>query len=382
MLAMRYLVAAALAVAVGLTIRFDLTERAGFEDEVFRAALSEEIRSGETVCPLSSYAVDRTPSWLLGACAVGGPDWLTAAKLYGEDAAKVFRVYGHDPAFVGLFERLGHPVVPVIAYFVRNGSTQYRVQEAIGNSLARLWDDGELSFTLADLTPEQYGLIAIQELSDRGHELLAEFEIVDGIAVRKQFTRTIFGAKALLLGGISDLESVLARGERLPTWGEMGWATVDGLVVAGGIGATAKALRIARAPIAAAGRGTMQITRLGVAGRGAVRSLATVGRAAGVVAIVAIPYVAITRPHLVAAAGGWIAEQAGLPAWFGVFAAYVLLCLLVAMLLRVVLGPFFWTMQTLLRCVGWIAGRGWRLSGRQNQPMVLALPSEARSGPR
>jgi hypothetical protein len=161
----------------------------------------------------------------------------------------------------------------------------------------------------------------------------------------------------------------------------MGSAAFDGLIVVGGIGATAKALRVARAPIAATGRGTMQITQLGLAGRGAVRSLAAVGRAAGVVAIVAIPYVAITRPYLVAAAGGWMAEQAGLPAWFGVFAAYALLCLLVAMLLRVALGPFSWTIQTLLRCVGWIAGRGRRFSGQQIQPMVLAVHSETRSGP-
>ncbi len=382
MLGLRYFVALALVVAVGLTLRWGSEERAGFEDEVLHAALSEEIRSGQTVCPLGSDAIDRAPSWLLGACAAGGLDWYRAADLYDDDAADVFRVYGHDPAFAEIFQRLGHPVIPVIAYFVRNGSTQVRLQETVGNTLSRLWNEGELSFSLVDLTPEQYGLVAIHELRDRGHELLSEFEIVGGVAVRKPFTRTVLGAKNILLGGISDLESVLARGERLPTWGEMGWAAFDGLIVAGGVGATAKALRVSRAPIAAAGRGTVKATHLSAAGRSAARSLATVGRAAGVAAIVAIPYVVVTRPHLVAAAGGWLAEQAGLPAWLGVFAAYALLCLIVATLLRLVLGPFAWTIQALLRCVSWIAGRVRRCSGQEQQALVLALQSEGRSARR
>ncbi|WP_287351038.1 hypothetical protein, partial [Mesorhizobium sp.] len=105
------------------------------------------------------------------------------------------------------------------------------------------------------ISPEQYGLIAIHELKDRGHEMLSEFEIVDGTAVRRQFTRTLLGAKNIVLGGVSDLEGVITRGERLPTWGEMGWAAFDAAIVVGGMGAAAKALRVARAPVAAAGRG-------------------------------------------------------------------------------------------------------------------------------
>jgi hypothetical protein len=364
MLQMKYLIAVALAVSVILTLRWGWTERAGFEDELAHAVLSEEIRRGDSRCPLSTQAIDRAPLWLLHACAAGGLDWHKAAALYGDDAANVFGVYGQDQVFTDVFERFGHPVVPVIAYFVRNGSKQYRLQETVGRGLSRLWHDGEFSFGLADLTPEQYGLVAIHELADRGHELLSEFEIVGGVAVRKQFTRTVLGAKNILLGGVSDLEGVLARGERLPTWGEIGWAAFDGVIVVGAVGGAAKALRAARAPIAAAGRGPARMTHFGVAGRGTIRSLATVGKAAGVAAIVAIPYVAITRPHLVAAAGGWLAEQAGLPAWLGVFAAYALLCLVVGTLLRIILGPLAWTIQTTVRCLSWIAG-GLRLRSGQ-----------------
>src|SRR5690606_25208926 len=107
---------------------------------------------------------------------------------------------------------------------------------------------------VTELSPEQYGLIAIEELRDRGHEMLSEFEIVDGVAVRKQFTRTVLAAKQVIFGGISDLEKVIVRGERLPAWSEVGWASFDAVIVVGGVGAAAKALRAARVPVSIAGR--------------------------------------------------------------------------------------------------------------------------------
>jgi hypothetical protein len=151
---------------------------------------------------------------------------------------------------------------------------------------------------------------------------------------------------------------VITRGERLPTWGEMGWAAFDAVIVVGGIGAAAKALRAAKAPVLAAGRGTVRIAHLRAAGKGAFQSLSAVGTAAGVAAVVALPYVAITRPHLLTNAAGWIAEQAGLPAWLGAFAAYLILCLVLAFLLRMVLAPLAWTLRTLGKIVGRLAGAG------------------------
>ena len=337
-----YLLAASLVFATLLTLGWQWRERADFEDEVVRAALAEEVRRDGTRCPLGDRAVEQARPWLLAACAAGGLGWVEAEAKYGEDAARVFLVYGEDPDFVEVFGRLGHPVVPVIAYFVKNGSSQYLLQETVGQGLSRLWNEGKIGFGVAEISPEQYGHIAIHELKDRGHEMLSEFEIVNGTAVRKQLTRTLLGTKNLVLGGVSDLEGVIARGERMPTWSEVGWAAFDAVVVVGGVGAAAKALRVARAPVAAAGRGTMRVATLRAAGRGAVQSLSAVGKAAGVAAVVALPYVAITRPQLVASAAGWIAEQAGLPAWLGAFAAYFLACLAVAFLLRLVLGPLVW----------------------------------------
>ncbi len=54
----------------------------------------------------------------------------------------------------------------------------------------------------------------------------------------------LLGAKNLVLGGVSDLEGVITRGERLPTWGEMGWATFDAVILVGGIGAAVTRITI------------------------------------------------------------------------------------------------------------------------------------------
>ncbi|NMG37805.1 hypothetical protein GRZ55_00965 [Chelativorans sp. ZYF759] len=343
---LRYVLAAALVLAIGLTLRWQWQDRGSFEEEVTHAAVAAELSKESTLCPLRDRAAREKQAWLLAACVSGGLGWIEADARYGEDAAKVFLVYGEEAAFREVFGRIGHPVVPVIAYFVENGSSQYLLQETVGQGLSRLWNDGRMGFGLAEITPEQYGLIAIHELEERGHEFLSEFEVVDGKAVRRQFTRTLLGAKNVVFGGISDLESVIARGERLPTWSEVGWAAFDAVVVVGGIGAAAKALQVARAPIAAS-RGTLRIAHLRAAGRGAVRSLSAVGTAAGVAAVVALPYVAITRPHLLTSAAGWVAEQAGLPAWLGAFAAYFVLCLIVFLLLKLVLSPLTWTLGAL-----------------------------------
>ena len=329
-----------------------------------QAALWRKFAATTPAAPLSNTAIEQARTWVLAACAAGGLGWHEAAARYGEDAAKVFLVYGEDPDFVETFDRLGHAVVPVIAYFVNNGSSQYLLQETVGQGLSRLWN-GEPAVGIADISPEQYGLIAVHELKDRGHEMLSEFEIVEGIAHRRQFhphaarrqehrlrrrfrpggrdhpRRNGFRAGARWAGQPSTRSSLSAGWVRQP-----------------------RPLRVARTPVAIAGRGTLRMAHLRAAGRGAVQSLSAVGTAAGVAAVVAIPYVAITRPDLMTDAAGWIAEQAGLPSWLGAFAAYLLTCLIVVFLLRTVLGPLAWMLQMLGRIVSGLA----RATGALSRP--------------
>jgi hypothetical protein len=96
---------------------------------------------------------------------------------------------------------------------------------------------------LADITREQIGLIAIYGLARRGNEMLAEFEIVEGAAKRRPVTRLLLGLKDLLLGGVGDIETILVRGERLPSWKEVGFAALDVTIVTSAVGAVTRVAR-------------------------------------------------------------------------------------------------------------------------------------------
>jgi hypothetical protein len=329
-----------------LAVRWQLNEHRDFETAVQRAVLVEEINRNSARCPLSAEAINVAKPWLLAACAESGLGWYEAEATYGSDAEKVYLLYGQDPGLAEVFDRYGPVVVPVITYFVRHGSMQYLLQDAIGQGWSNLWGEKDAR-SVPELSPEQYGLIAIEELRDRGYEMLSEFEIVDGVAVRKQFTRAVLAAKNVAFGGVSDIERVIARGERLPTWDEVGWASVDAVIVVGGLGVAAKSFRLARSPIAAAvGSSTARLQLLRGAGRTATRSLSAVAKAAGVATVVAVPYLAITHPTLLTNAAGWMAEQAGVPGWVGPFVVYFVISGVMVVLLRMLVRPFVWSVRT------------------------------------
>lgn len=346
----RYALVAALTAAALLTVLWAQASPPSFEKEVARAVLTIEVQNPGSRCPLNSTELARAEPWMIAACLAGGLGWYEAVQRYGEDAASVMAVYGQEPSFAEVLDRYGHAVIPVIVYFVENGSTQYQLED----SLSRLLTAGDLS--IRRLSPEQYGLIAINELGRRGHEMLSEFEIVAGKAKRKQFTRALLGAKNLLFGGVSELDSVMARAERLPKWSEVGWAGLDLAIIGGAAGAAIKIFRAGRVPatITAQTAGRLSLTRSAFSNT--ARSLSVIGRAAGVGAIVAVPYVLLIRPDLIVAAGGWLADAAGLPAWFGAFLVYAALCLAVLVIARLVLSPLINLARLLGAALAWLAG--------------------------
>jgi hypothetical protein len=173
-------------------------------------------------------------------------------------------------------------------------------------------------------------------------------------------TRLLLGLKDLLLGGVGDIETILIRGERLPSWKEVGFAALDVTVIAGSVGAVARAARFgvgaaetiekSTARLAAGGAAEENTMRLAaaegaagdnvvrVAAEGAYGAISAVGTAGVFVAPMALAYVAITRPQLVASAGGWVAEQLGGNRSAGVFAVYLIGVFLVLQFLR----PLWW----------------------------------------
>ena len=367
------------------------SDRRGFEELAIRAAVADEARTPGAKCPLSQDFTDKAEIRLLSICFKYGLDAFEAAQRYPATAAKVFAVYGEEETFQKVLDRYGHQVIPVVAYFVENGSREFQIRQALGDALQKIWEGKKPKWELADITREQIGLIAIYHLEHRGHEMLAEFEIVDGVAKRKLLARFLLGTKDLLLGGVGDLETILVRGERLPTWKEVGFAALDVAIVAGGVGAVAKAtrlgggaaevveksavrlgaegaatkntirlaaestagkntIRLAAAESAAennairlaAAEGAAEKNTIRLAAEGAYEAISAVGKTGVLVAPVAFVYVAVTRPQLIASAGGWVAEQLGANRLVGIFVVYLIGIFLIFQLLR----PLLWCGRT------------------------------------
>ena len=336
-----------------------VSDQRGFEELAVRAAIADQAGVPGTKCPLSQEYTDKADIGLLSICVKYGLGAYEAAQRYPATAAKVFAVYGDDETFQKVLDRYGHQVIPVIAYFVENGSREFQVRQALGDALQQMWEGKKPKWELADITREQVGLIAIYHLERRGHEMLAEFEIIDGTARRKPMTRFFLGLKDLLVGGVGDIETILVRGERLPTWKEVGFAALDVTIVAGGVGAVAKVARLGvgtaeaveksavrLAAEGAAEKNTMRLAAEGTAGNNAIRvaaegayeAISAVGKTGVVVAPIAFAYVAITRPQLIASAGGWVAEQLGGNRSVGIFAVYLIGIFLILQFLR----PLLW----------------------------------------
>jgi len=309
-----------LAVAAALAaIPTALADPRSFEEISVRAAMTDRVNIEGTRCPLSQKVVDKMELALLSLCLMHGLSAYEAAQRYPAIAAKVFVVYGDDRTFQEILDKYGHAVIPVVAYFVENGSSEFKFRRAIGEAWEALRNGEKVEWHFSDITPEQLGLMAIYEINRRGHEMLAEFEIVDGSAKPKRLTRVLLGAQDLLLGGLKDLEKVLTRDERRPTWKEVGWAALDVTIVAGVVGAVTK---VARAGGRAAGVAEKSTVRL--AGEDAIEAITTIGNTTVRAAPIAFIYVAITRPDIIASAGGWIAEQVGFPRTTGIFAVYLI----------------------------------------------------------
>src|SRR5215813_2769025 len=184
-----------------------LSDQRGFEELAIRAAIAEEARAPNAKCPVSSQYTDTVDLSLLSICLKYGLGAYQAAQHYPNSAPKVFAVYGEDETFQKVLDRLGHAVIPVVAYFVEHGSRELQIRQAAGEVMQHIWEGERPSWQ--SITREQIGLIAIYQLDRRGHEMLAEFEIVDGKAVRKPFRRFFFAVKNLLLGGVDDIETIL-----------------------------------------------------------------------------------------------------------------------------------------------------------------------------
>jgi hypothetical protein len=293
----------------------EVADQRPFEEILERANIVDRANAPGSKCPLSQETIEWAEVGLLSICLAHGLSAYEAARRYPESATKVYAVYGQEEIFWTVLDQYGHDAVPVVAYYVENGSRELQVRQTLGEVWQQLWAGQTPKWELANLTREQIGLIAIHRLAARGYEMLAEFEIVDGAAKRKPMTSIILAAKDFLLGNLSNVETILVRGERLPTWRETGLAALDVTVV----GTAGRSLT----RMAGAGSGLVVEKSTGrVIAESAFQTVTSLGTITWDVAPLAFVYFAIERPALLGSLGGWIAEQLGVNRFVGIFAVY------------------------------------------------------------
>ncbi len=128
-----------------------VSDRRGFEELAVRAAIADEARAQDSKCPLLQDYIDKADIGLLSICLKHGFGAYEAARRYPAIAAKVFAVYGEVETFQEVLDRYGHPVIPVIAFFVE----QVHVSSKFGKQLGML-DENHLAPT----TPAKIRLIS------------------------------------------------------------------------------------------------------------------------------------------------------------------------------------------------------------------------------
>jgi hypothetical protein len=300
--------------------------RGSFEEDI------AHLEAGAS-CPLNEEVLRHAAPDVVAVCAKYGDVAFRIAERYPKIAPRLFTLYGDLPQWKEILDLYGHEVIPVVWYF-QQGSKEIQVRQALGRAVEDLLHGERPGFQIEDLTQEQLGYVAILMLKDQGHDLLGQFEFVNGEVRRRPLQSALSTLKEIFLGGVSQLERVLVRGERWPSFGEIGSAVLDVAVATGGVSALAS-LRVA-APAAEdlAATRVGRLAALEVGSEAVGNSAMTLGRKILPTAAVAgALYLALTHPHVVTAAGEWIAERAGLPLWVGAFVVWMILVLPIAVLI-------------------------------------------------
>jgi len=346
-------------IAVGSFILTKMADERPFVELVDRAVMSDQAKSFNASCPLSQEYINKADLNLLAICSRYGLAAYDAARRYPVSGPQIFALYGGDQTFRAILDRYGHQVIPVVAYYVENRSSMYQLRQAFGEAVQQLWAGERPTWEPSRITPEEIGLLVINQIDARGQEFLAEFENVNGAARRKPMASTFLEIKDFLFGGVDNLETILIRAERLPTWGELGDAGIDATLIIGGVAALGKVrvlAREARIEGAAVERSSVRSIVKGAYGAiGGVSTAYTVGS-------ISLLYIAVTHPSLIRSAAGWAAEQLGYDRVAGIFVAYfIILSIALA-----VLSPLIWCSALIVRPFVRLGSILWRL-GRARQ---------------
>ena len=125
--------------AIGSLLLTKAADQRPFEELMQRAVIADHARRFSANCPLSQEYIDKADLNLLAICSEHGIDAYFAARRYPVSGPKIFALYGKDQAFLAILDRYGHPVIPVVAFYVENGSLVYQYRQALGEVFQRMW---------------------------------------------------------------------------------------------------------------------------------------------------------------------------------------------------------------------------------------------------
>jgi hypothetical protein len=112
--------------AVVASLSTTVTDKRNFKEIAERTVMAEKASGPGSKCPLSRASIDSTDLNLLSICMAYGLVAYDATERYPASAPKIFALYGDEPAFQRILDRYGHQIIPIVAYFVDNGSSTYQ----------------------------------------------------------------------------------------------------------------------------------------------------------------------------------------------------------------------------------------------------------------
>src|SRR5215813_1517377 len=141
-------IAALIAAVLALT-----SDRRGFEELAVRAAVAQQTGAPGAKCPLSVESSDTADLGLLGICLKYGLGAYDVARRYPATATKVFAVYGEDETFQKVLDRYGHPVIPIVAFFVENRLGEFELRQTLSNAWWQMWPGHKPKWAPAAISP-------------------------------------------------------------------------------------------------------------------------------------------------------------------------------------------------------------------------------------
>ncbi|GAA3534600.1 hypothetical protein GCM10022394_12690 [Zobellella aerophila] len=287
-------------------------------------------------------------------------------------ASRVFSLYGKEPEFQEILLRYGETVLPPIQHFLARpihtieliNQADQRYQ-AIKQYFTATPEEAGAAALATDrfqrLSPEERGWYAVNFIKREGHDFLGQFVVTPQGETEWIVTeRMLEGVNQFFTSGIRTLETKYRSGEEL-TAGDVGWASVDVLVLSSAV----KVLHMGRA--AAVTRGASQGTRsAALAARVSQggRMVLNSARYAKWPLVIGAGYLVVTHPSLVNDLLAGVAEVLDYPVLAVQFVGWLLLLIpalyLGSWLLWLVGPPLMGLLRAAHFMLAWLSGRNRR----------------------